>query len=191
MCIPQSNITFLPPTVTITQLFPTSWPAPVIKSINQNTHQRETILQSIIWSERVSAKAKPQGGKRIWKHKNTICNKYGGTVCFVLFCYQEEHIWSSLPQAFSSCRTWAWIRNNVVEIAWEKLQKKSLTSRLLEMGPARIWLSIPAILQQPVFGLGFLSIPWGNPLLGTCRIGSSSSRGMLTNLGFGFYSRER
>jgi hypothetical protein len=27
--------------------------------------------------------------------------------------------------------------------------------------------------------------------LGTCRIGSSSSRGMLTNLGFGFYSRER
>jgi hypothetical protein len=108
-----------------------------------------------------------------------------------LFCYQEEHTWSSLPQAFSSCRTWAWIRNKVVEIAWEKLQKKSLTSRLLEMGPARICLSIPAILQQPVFGLGFLSIPRGNPLLGACRIGSSSPRGMLTSLGFRFYSRER
>lgn len=47
MCIPQSNIMFLPPTVTITQLFPTSCPAPVKQGqLHTHTHT-STITQPL------------------------------------------------------------------------------------------------------------------------------------------------
>ena len=44
MCMPQSNIIFFPPTVTITQLFPTSCPAPATEVTHQKSGEDARIL---------------------------------------------------------------------------------------------------------------------------------------------------